>query len=110
MAALYGNPGNAAYAATKGALISYARTLAIETGKRGVTVNVIAPGFIDTDMMAPYAAYREMMEKQIPAGALPSRRISRPLPAFLMGAGRSLYHRGGAAVDGGHTAQMSAHR
>jgi NAD(P)-dependent dehydrogenase (short-subunit alcohol dehydrogenase family) len=68
VAALYGNPGNAAYAATKGALISYARTLAIETAKRGVTVNVIAPGFIDTDMMSPYANYREMMEKQIPAG------------------------------------------
>ncbi len=39
VAALRGNPGNAAYAASKGALISYAKTLAVETGKRGVTVN-----------------------------------------------------------------------
>ena len=68
VAALQGNPGNAAYAASKGALISYCRTLSVETAKRGVTVNVIAPGFIDTDMMAPYAAYRDNMEKQIPAG------------------------------------------
>ena len=76
VAALQGNPGNAAYAASKGALISYCRTLAMETAKRGVTVNVIAPGFIDTDMMAPYAAYRDNMEKQIPAGASPSRKRS----------------------------------
>ena len=62
VAALQGNPGNAAYAASKGALISYCRTLAVETAKRGVTVNVIAPGFIDTDMMAPYAAYRDNKE------------------------------------------------
>ncbi len=45
VAALQANTGNAAYAATKGALIAYCRTLAIETAKRGVTVNVIAPGF-----------------------------------------------------------------
>ena len=68
VAALKGNPGNAAYAASKGALLSYCRTLAVETAKRGITVNYIAPGFIDTDMMAPYAAYRADMEKQIPAG------------------------------------------
>ena len=45
VAALQATAGNAAYAASKGALISYARTLAIETAKRGVSVNVIAPGF-----------------------------------------------------------------
>ena len=82
VAALQGNPGNAAYAASKGALISYCRTLAIETAKRGVTVNVIAPGFIDTDMMAPYAAYRDGMEKQIPPDASPSpRRSPRSRPS-----------------------------
>ena len=54
VAALRGNPGNAAYAASKGALISYAKTLAVETGKRGVTVNVIAPGFVDTTAMNPF--------------------------------------------------------
>ena len=44
VAALQGNPGNAAYAASKGALVSYCRTLAIETAKRGITVNTVAPG------------------------------------------------------------------
>jgi NAD(P)-dependent dehydrogenase (short-subunit alcohol dehydrogenase family) len=110
VAALYGNPGNAAYAATKGALISYARTLAIETAKRGVTVNVIAPGFIDTDMMSPYANYRELMEKQIPAGRFAQAEDVASLAAFLMGAGGAYITGAVLPVDGGLSAQMSAHR
>ena len=78
VAALRASTGNAAYAATKGALVSYCRTLAIETARRGVTVNVIAPGFIDTDMMAPYAAHRAGMERQIPAG-----RFATPIAAGI---------------------------
>ena len=110
VAALRGNPGNAAYAASKGALISYAKTLAIETGKRGVTVNVIAPGFVDTDMMAPYAAYREKMEGQIPAG-----RFARPeevagLAAFLMSEPAAYLTGVVLPIDGGLTAQMGVHR
>jgi NAD(P)-dependent dehydrogenase (short-subunit alcohol dehydrogenase family) len=110
VAALFGNPGNAAYAATKGALISYARTLAIETAKRGVTVNVIAPGFIDTDMMSPYANYREMMEKQIPAGRFAQPEDVAALAAFLMGTGGAYITGAVLPVDGGLSAQMSAHR
>jgi NAD(P)-dependent dehydrogenase (short-subunit alcohol dehydrogenase family) len=110
VAALYGNPGNAAYAATKGALISYSRTLAIETAKRGVTVNVIAPGFIDTDMMSPYANYREMMEKQIPAGRFAQPEDVAALAAFLMGTGGAYITGAVLPVDGGLSAQMSAHR
>ena len=48
--ALQANQGNAAYAASKAALLGYCRTLAIETAKRGITVNYVAPGFIATDM------------------------------------------------------------
>lgn len=110
VAALRGNPGNAAYAASKGALISYAKTLAIETGKRGVTVNVIAPGFVDTDMMAPYAAYREKMEGQIPAG-----RFARPdevagLAAFLMSPPAAYITGTVLPIDGGLTAHLGVHR
>lgn len=110
VAALRGNPGNAAYAASKGALISYTKTLAIETGKRGVTVNVIAPGFVDTDMMAPYAAYREKMEGQIPAG-----RFARPeeiagVAAFLMSEPAAYLTGVVLPIDGGLTAQMGVHR
>lgn len=110
VAALQANPGNAAYAATKGALVAYCRTLAIETAKRGITVNVIAPGFIDTDMMSPYAAYREGMERQIPAG-----RFARPdevaaLATFLMSDAASYITGAVLPVDGGLTAMMGVHR
>ena len=110
VAALRGNPGNAAYAASKGALISYANTLAVETAKRGVTVNVIAPGFVDTAMMAPYAAYRETMEKQIPAG-----RFARPeevagLAAFLLSPPAAYITGTVLPIDGGLTAQLGVHR
>lgn len=45
-----GNPGQANYAASKAGLIGFAKTVAKEVGSRGITVNTIAPGFIDTDM------------------------------------------------------------
>ncbi|KAB0266496.1 SDR family oxidoreductase [Microvirga brassicacearum] len=110
VAALQGNPGNAAYAASKGALISYCRTLAIETAKRGVTVNVIAPGFIDTEMMAPYAAYRDSMEKQIPAGRFAQPEDIAGLAAFLMSAPAAYMTGTVLPVDGGLTAMMGVHR
>jgi len=47
---LTGNPGQANYAAAKAGIIAFSKSLAREIGSRGVTVNVVAPGFIDTDM------------------------------------------------------------
>jgi 3-oxoacyl-[acyl-carrier protein] reductase len=110
VAALQGNPGNAAYAASKGALISYCRTLAIETAKRGITVNTIAPGFIDTDMMAPYAAYRADMEKQIPAGRFAKPEEIAGLAAFLMSDPAAYITGAVLPVDGGLTAMIGVHR
>lgn len=110
VAALQGNPGNAAYAASKGALISYCRTLAVETAKRGVTVNVIAPGFIDTDMMAPYAAYRESMEKQIPSGRFAKPEEIAGLAAFLMTDPAAYITGTVLPIDGGLTSMLGVHR
>jgi NAD(P)-dependent dehydrogenase (short-subunit alcohol dehydrogenase family) len=110
VAALRGNPGNAAYAASKGALISYAKTLAVETGKRGVTVNVIAPGFVDTDMMAPYAAYRDKMQAQIPAGRFAKPEEVAGLAAFLMSEPAAYISGIVLPIDGGLTAQLGVHR
>ena len=110
VAALQGNPGNAAYAASKGALISYCRTLSVETAKRGVTVNVIAPGFIDTDMMAPYAAYRDNMEKQIPAGRFAKPEEIAGLAAFLLSEPAAYITGAVLPIDGGLTSMLGVHR
>lgn len=104
------NQGNGAYAATKAALEAYMRTLAIETAARGITANTIAPGFVDTDMMGAYAAYRGKMEKQIPAG-----RFARPseigaLCAFLMGPQAAYITGATIPVDGGLSASMGLQR
>ena len=69
----HGVTGNAAYAASKGAMMSYIKTLAIEAARRGICANYIAPGFVDTDLLAPYQNYREKMELQIPL-----RRFAKP--------------------------------
>lgn len=110
ISALRGSAGNAAYAASKGALISYAKTLAVETGKRGVTVNVIAPGFVDTDMMAPYAAYRDKMQAQIPAGRFARPEEVAALATFLMSEPAAYITGTVLPIDGGLTAQLGVHR
>lgn len=108
--ALHGSQGNAAYAASKGAMLSYCRTLAVETAKRGITVNYLAPGFIDTDMMAPYAAYRENMEKQIPAGRFAKPEEIAGLCAFLMSEPAAYITGAVLPIDGGLTSMIGIHR
>ncbi|MCB1979266.1 MAG: 3-oxoacyl-ACP reductase FabG [Burkholderiaceae bacterium] len=66
-----GNPGQANYAAAKAGVAGMTRSLARELGSRGITVNCVAPGFIDTDMTAglPEAQQKALLE-QIPLGHL----------------------------------------
>jgi 3-oxoacyl-[acyl-carrier protein] reductase len=62
-----GNAGQANYAAAKAGMMGFSRSLAREVGSRGITVNVVAPGFIDTDMTRELSeAQREAMLKDIP--------------------------------------------
>lgn len=68
---LIGNPGQCNYAASKAGLIGFSQSVARELASRGVTVNVIAPGFIETDMTAELSeALRAEVLKRIPMGVL----------------------------------------
>ena len=71
---LYGSPGQVNYAASKAGLIGIARSITRELGSRNITANVVAPGFIETDMTAvlPEATQAEY-KKNIPLG-----RMARP--------------------------------
>lgn len=67
--ALSGNPGQANYAAAKAGMIGFTRALAKEVGSRGVTVNCVAPGFIQTDMtQALGEEQRRKLLEQVPLG------------------------------------------
>jgi len=66
-----GNPGQANYAASKAGMVGFSKSLAREIGSRGITVNVVAPGFIDTDMTRDLPEEnRAAMLDQVPLGHL----------------------------------------
>jgi 3-oxoacyl-[acyl-carrier protein] reductase len=110
IAADVANAGNAIYAGSKAALGGYCRTLAIESARRGVTVNVVAPGFVDTAMLEPYAAYRANVEKQIPAGRFAKPADVGAVVGFLLSPGAAYVTGATLPVDGGLTAALAIQR
>lgn len=102
---LRGNPGQVNYSASKAAIIGLTRTLAKEMGSRKIRVNAVAPGFVETDMVAE-------VDERVVAGAkkmIPMRRLGQPedvapIVRFLAGPG-AVYITGQViAVDGGMSA------
>ncbi len=79
-----GNPGQSNYAATKAGVGGFARSLAAEVGSRNITVNTVAPGFIDTDMtkVLPEEQKQQLMSR-IPLGRLGAPEEIAALVAFL---------------------------
>jgi 3-oxoacyl-[acyl-carrier protein] reductase len=68
-----GEAGHADYAASKGGMISFVKSLAVELGPRDITVNAVAPGWVDTEAVAkPFAAGRSRLEAAIPLGRVAS--------------------------------------
>ena len=79
-----GNIGQSNYAATKAGAEGFSRSLARELGSRGITVNCVAPGFIDTDMTRELPEeQRDLLKKQIPLGRLGQPEEIAELVAFL---------------------------
>lgn len=70
VAGVAGNPGQANYAASKAGLIGFSKSVAKEVGSRGITVNVVAPGFIETDMT-------EALGEEVRSASLPSIALGR---------------------------------
>ena len=97
-----GNPGQANYAAAKAGVIGFSKSLAREVGSRGITVNVVAPGFIDTDMTRALAEeQREALLGQIPAGRLGSAEEIAHAVAFLASPGAAYITGETIHVNGG---------
>jgi 3-oxoacyl-[acyl-carrier protein] reductase len=79
-----GNPGQANYAAAKAGIVGFSKSLAREVGSRGITVNVVAPGFIDTDMTrALPEEQRDALVGQIALGRLGQAEDIANAVAFL---------------------------
>ena len=104
-AALRGNAGQAAYSASKAGLVGLTKSLAREVGGRGITVNAVCPGFVDTTMTAPQTEeIRRRYVDMTPAGRFGSPEEVAAVIAFLAGTEASYVNGAVIAVDGGLTA------
>ncbi len=104
--AVTGNAGQANYAAAKAGMIGFSKSLAMEIGSRNITVNVVAPGFIDTDMTRVLPeAQREALLGQIPLNRLGAPEDIAAAVTFLASAagayitGETLHVNGGMLMD-----------
>lgn len=101
-----GNPGQANYTAAKAGVVGFSKSLAQEMGSRGITVNVVAPGFIDTDMTAALPdLVKEEMLKRIPMKRLGKVEDIAAVVAFLASdcanyiTGETIHVNGGMYMD-----------
>lgn len=100
--ALSGNAGQANYTAAKGGLISFTKSLAREVGSRNITANVIAPGFIETDMTATLSPeMRKGLAERIALGRLGTPEDVASVAAFLCSPAARYITAQVIGVDGG---------
>jgi 3-oxoacyl-[acyl-carrier protein] reductase len=99
---MYGSAGQANYAASKAGLIGLARSLARELGSRGITSNVVAPGFVDSDMTAALPEDRKKtILSAVPLGRYASADEVAGVVAFLAGEDAAYITGAVIPVDGG---------
>jgi 3-oxoacyl-[acyl-carrier protein] reductase len=97
-----GNPGQTNYAATKAGLIGFSKSLAREIGSRSITVNTVAPGFIDTDMTRELSEeQKQKLVGQIPLGRLGSADEIATAVVFLASPGAAYITGETIHVNGG---------
>ncbi len=97
-----GNSGQANYAAAKAGIMGFTKSLAREVGSRGITVNTVAPGFIQTDMTDNLPdEQKEVLTSQIPMGRLGSVEEIAQAVLFLAGDGSSYITAQTLHVNGG---------
>jgi len=102
--ALYGNFGQSNYVATKAGVIGLTKTLARELGRKGVTVNAVAPGFIATEMVKKMPEnVLKSMEEKVPLGRLGQPEEIASVYLFLSGDEASYINGATISVDGGIT-------
>lgn len=101
-----GNPGQANYVASKAGLEGFTRSLALEVASRGITVNLLAPGFIETDMTAALTSdQRDAMLTRIPLGRMGKGNDIAAAAGFLSGddsayiTGQTLHINGGMFLN-----------
>ena len=99
---LYGSPGQINYAASKSALVGFARSLTRELGSRGITANVIAPGFIETEMTAALPEETQAdYKRNIPAGRFATTDEVAGVVAWIASEDASYISGAVIPVDGG---------
>jgi 3-oxoacyl-[acyl-carrier protein] reductase len=99
---LYGGPGQVNYAASKAGLVGIARSITRELGSRNLTANVVAPGFIATDMTAELSEeLTKEYKKRIPAGRFATPDEVAGVVAWLAGESAGYINGAVIPVDGG---------
>jgi 3-oxoacyl-[acyl-carrier protein] reductase len=103
---LVGNAGQANYAASKAGIIGFTKSVAREVAQRGITANVVAPGYVETELTGGLPEkVKDQIKDQVPAGRFGEAGEVAEVVAFLAGEGAGYVTGQTVAVDGGMTMQ-----